>query len=223
MTYRTLLTRGGRGAPAVAALAIAGLGVTVERADAAYTAKVKAGTLRIDGNAASDRLTLRLMAGSPTKLEVDVGDDGTADFTFNRNAFSRIEVDAGRGDDLVRIDQSAGAFTDEQVTIDGGDGNDVLLGGAGDETFLGGRGSDFVDGGTGADHASLGDGNDTFQWTPGDASDTVDGQAGVDLLDAFGGNVAETVDVSANGDHVRFTRDIAGVTLDLDGTETIGF
>ena len=181
------------------------------------------GKLTIVGTGASDELVLRLQEGSPSTLEVDVGADGTADFTFDRNTFTAIDVDAGGGDDAVRIDQSGGAFADELVTIDGGNGADTLVGGLGAEVFVGGAGDDFVSGGRGTDKAQLGDGDDRFQWNPGDDSDTVDGQGGKDLLDFFGANIGETIDVSASGSRVRFTRDIAGIAMDLGGMERIGF
>ena len=34
---------------------------------------------------------------------------------------------------------------------------------------------------------------------------------------------AERIDISANAGHVRFTRDIANITMDLNGIETILF
>ncbi|HJZ93543.1 MAG TPA: hypothetical protein VKE40_21885, partial [Gemmataceae bacterium] len=61
-------------------------------ANAAYTAQVKAGTLQIRGDAASDSLVL---APTPTQLLLDVGNDGTVDFTFDRTAFSAVSVQAG--------------------------------------------------------------------------------------------------------------------------------
>jgi hypothetical protein len=116
-----------------------------------------------------------------------------------------------------------GAFTDEAVTIDGGPGNDSLLGGDGAEVFLGGRGDDFVDGNRGDDTAFLGEDDDTFHWDPGDANDTIEGQDGLDTLDFNGANIAERIDISANGGRVRFSRDIANVTMDLDDVEGIVF
>ena len=190
---------------------------------AAYTARVQAGTLKITGNAASDKLALRLEPGSPTTLQVDVGEDGTADFSLDRTAFTAIDVEAGAGDDEVRIDESGGSFTDEAVTMNGGAGDDTLLGGSGADTLLGGGGSDVVDGNRGSDLASLGAGNDHFQWDPGDGSDVVDGQGGSDQLDFNGANIGEQIEVSANGPRVRFTRDIAAISMDLDGIEHVAF
>jgi len=132
-------------------------------AHAAYTAHVRGGTLEVEGNAANDKLSLRLQPGAPHVLQLDVGEDGTADFSFDRGAFTAVSVDAGRGDDEIRIDQSGGSFTDEALTLSGGDGDDTLIGGSGAETFFGGRGDDFADGNIGADTAFLGCGDDHFQ------------------------------------------------------------
>ena len=52
--------------------------------------------------------------------------------------------------------RAGGTFTDEAVTIDGGNGNDTLLGGDGADTLIGGAGKDFVDGNRGNDTALLG-------------------------------------------------------------------
>ena len=190
---------------------------------AAYTANVQGSTLEVVGNGASDKLALRLQSGVPTMLEVDVGDDGTADFTFDRTMFTGINVQAGSGNDQVRVDQANGLFTDEAIVVDGGKGNDTLLGGDGADTLIGGTNNDTVDGNRGNDVAFLGSGNDTFHWDPGDGSDTVEGQTGTDTLDFSGANIAENIDVSANGQRVRFFRDVANITMDLDGTENIAF
>src|SRR6266498_3678638 len=44
--------------------------------------KLKHGELTIVGTEASDKIALRLQAGQPGVLQVDVGDDGSADFSF---------------------------------------------------------------------------------------------------------------------------------------------
>jgi Ca2+-binding RTX toxin-like protein len=69
----------------------------------------------------------------------------------------------------------------------------------------------------------MGAGDDTFIWNPGDGSDTVEGQAGFDTLAFNGANIAERIDISANGQRVRFTRDVATITMDLNGVEFINF
>src|SRR5436189_986081 len=227
-------------AVAVAAVLAGGAGIAAERGDAAPAKAHKArhahddakfkrpklvhGLLTVVGTTASDRIALRLQAGYPGILQVDVGDDGTADFSFDRARITSIAVDARAGDDSVRIDDSNGTFTDSiPTTIDGGPGNDRLAGGQGNETLLGGDGNDSIDGNRGNDIAFMGDGNDTFVWDPGDGSDTVEGQAGTDTLLFNGANVAEHIDLSANGSRLRFFRDVANITMDTAGVDTVDF
>src|SRR5205085_251975 len=73
----------------------------------------------------------------------------------------------------------------------------------------------------GNDVAFLGVGDDTFLWDPGDGSDTVEGQDGIDTLLFNGANISESFDISANGARARFTRDIAAIVMDLNDVESI--
>ncbi len=186
--------------------------------------KLKNGVLIVTGTKASEKIALRLQAGEPAVLQVDVGDDGSADFSFARNEIAKIAINAKAGNDLVRIDESNGLFTDSiPTTIAGGNGNDTIAGGKGIETLLGGRGNDSIDGNGGNDVARLGAGNDTFVWDPGDGSDTVEGQDGVDTMLFNGANVSEQVDLSANGNRLRFFRTQANITMDTAGVERVDF
>jgi len=110
-----------------------------------------------------------------------------------------------------------------RTTLDGGAGSDVIRGSRGADVILAGDGSDYVDGRQGDDVAFLGAGDDLFAWNPGDGSDVVEGQAGSDRLQFNGANVAEAVDVAANGGRVRFSRNVANVVMDLDDVERIVF
>jgi len=186
--------------------------------------KLKHGLLRIKGTRASDAIALRLKAGDPGTLQVDFGDNGSADFSFARNKIAKIAVDARAGNDRVRIDDSNGAFTDTiPTTIDGGDGNDTIAGGKGNELLLGGDGTDSIDGNAGNDLALLGTGDDTFVWDPGDGSDTIEGQDGIDRMLFNGAGIAEKIELSANGNRLRFVRDIGSVTMDTHGVERVDF
>src|SRR5262249_22944728 len=51
---------------------------------------------------------------------------------------------------------------------------------------------------------------------PGDGSDVVEGGAGTDTLLFNGANIAENMDISANGGRGRFTPDNGGVATDLN-------
>ena len=219
-------------AVAVAAVIAGTAGLVAGQGNAAASSKrrnlghanVHHGVLRVRGTRASDAIALRLKAGDPGTIQVDFGDDGSADFSFARNRIARIAVDARAGDDRVRIDDSNGAFTDTiPTTIDGGDGNDTVAGGRGSELLLGGTGDDSFDGNGGNDLALMGAGNDTFVWDPGDGSDTIEGQDGTDTMRFNGANVAEQVDLSANGRRLRFFRVQANVTMDTNGVERVDF
>jgi Ca2+-binding RTX toxin-like protein len=182
------------------------------------------GLLTVEGTVASDKIALRLRAGDAETLEVDVGDDGSADFSFERSRIAAIVVAANAGDDLVRIDESQGVFTDSApTTIDGGDGNDTLSGGVGSETLLGGNGNDVVDGNGGNDMAFLGSGDDTFVWDPGDGSDKIEGQDGTDAMVFNGAAAAERVGLSANGNRLTFVRSPGNFTMDTAGVERVDF
>jgi Ca2+-binding RTX toxin-like protein len=194
------------------------------KADRFKHPKLRHGVLTIEGTEASDKIALRLQAGDAGVLQVDVGDDGSADFSFERADVASIVVDALGGDDSVRIDESNGSFTDSiPTTIDGGPGDDTIAGGKGVETLRGGDGNDTIDGNGGNDLAFLGAGDDSFVWDPGDGSDTVEGQDGNDTLVFNGANVDERVALSAKRNRLEFLRDPGRVTMDTAGVETVDF
>jgi Ca2+-binding RTX toxin-like protein len=228
-------TQRGRGILAVTAgVALLGVLVLATAAGAApsrggVTAKVDHGTLTIVGNDDANQIILRLDPQTPKNaghsdggLQVDVGNDGSADFQFGLRRFDSIVVDAGGGDDLVAIDDRNGAFTDTKpTTVSGGAGNDTLLAGGGPERLIGGDGNDFIDGNGGADSAFLGAGDDTFRWDPGDGNDVVEGQDGNDTMLFNGSNGAEKFTLSAVGPRLQFTRDVGNITMDTDGIEKV--
>jgi Ca2+-binding RTX toxin-like protein len=187
-------------------------------------AEIKHGTLEVKGSRSADAVALRLKAGDPTQVQVDVGNDGSADFSFPRNRLLAINVRARAGDDSVRVDDGNGAFTDAvPTTIAGGDGDDSLNGGLGAETFRGNDGNDAVDGGRGDDTAYLGDGDDSFPWDPGEGSDVIEGGAGDDRMPFNGAAADETVTLTANGGRLTFFRNPGNVTMDTDDVETVDF
>jgi hypothetical protein len=208
----------------IAGAAFLGARGTDTYAEASQTsdARVLGETLRVKGTQHEDALTLRLRAGDSSVLEVDVGDDGTAEFAFSRSAVAAINVNARGGDDRVRIDETNGPIV-EATQIRGGPGDDTILGGAAVETIYGGPGDDFIDGNRANDVAFMGAGNDTFRWDPGDASDVVEGDDGFDEMLFNGANGGETVEVSANGERVTFFRQPGTITMDLNDIEVSAF
>jgi len=192
------------------------------------TAVIKHGTLDVKGDHQDNRIALRLAAGDPGVIQVDVGDDGSAQFSFARSNIQAINLEGGDGNDSLRIDDANGAFTDTiPTTISGGDGNDFLEGGqtkvaAENETYYGGDGNDFVDGGKGADTAYLGSGDDTFRWDNGEGSDVIEGQDGHDTLVFNGAGINETATLSAtdNG-RLHLFRAQGNVLMDTNGVEQV--
>ncbi|MGZ4344876.1 MAG: calcium-binding protein, partial [Solirubrobacteraceae bacterium] len=181
-------------------------------------------SVNIDGGADSDTATYNGTAAADT---IGIALNGTAVATFatttppssvqNSTNVENLMIKGQGGDDSITGQNGIASLT--HLTIDGGDGNDALAGGDGDDTLLGGNGNDTIDGNRGSDVAFGGGGNDTFVWDPGDGSDTLEGQGGSDAMNFNGSNAGEKIDVSANGSRVRLSRDIAAITMDLNGIE----
>jgi Ca2+-binding RTX toxin-like protein len=142
-----------------------------------------------------------------------------APFTLDIGTTENLVVNANGGDDVVTAGNGLAPLI--KMTVDGGAGNDTLTGGDGADTLIGGDGNDLIVGGRGNDVALMGTGNDTFAWNPGDGNDTVEGQTGTDTLQFNGANVAEKIDLSANGSRLRLTRDVANITMDVNGVEQV--
>ena len=171
----------------------------------------------VNGRSAADSIDV---VGSGSSVSV-VGLPAQVNLTNVEGANDSLIVQGQGGNDTMTATTLAADIV--KLTLDGGAGNDSLFGSQGADTLLGGDGNDFVFGDNGNDSLFGGAGDDTFQWNPGDGSDTIDGGDGTDKLIFFGANIAETVDIAANGTHALFVRDIAGVTMDMSGVEQIDF
>jgi Ca2+-binding RTX toxin-like protein len=174
-------------------------------------------TVTVNGTAGDDSISVISSGASVvvTGLPAQVTIDGA------EAANDSLVINGLGGNDT--IDASALTAGQIKLVIDGGAGNDTIVGSQGADVLIGGDGDDIVIGGRGNDVAFLGAGDDLFVWNPGDGSDTVEGQAGFDTLRFNGANVNENIDISANGGRVRFFRDVANVTMDLNGVERIQF
>jgi Ca2+-binding RTX toxin-like protein len=159
-------------------------------------ASIRRGQLNVLGTTKSDKITLRLKPGNKSRLQVDVGSNGSAEFTFKRSAFNRIVVHGASGADTLSINERYGVFTGSEATSLFGDvGNDVLRSGSAAERLFGGIGNDTIDGKRG--------------------NDLIEGGAGSDLVVFNGSKAAEKFAFSASGERLRFvgagTSNIAGV------------
>jgi Ca2+-binding RTX toxin-like protein len=171
-------------------------------------------TVEVNGGNGAETFTI-----TPNGTRVRFDRVAPAPFFVDIGTSESLVVNANGGDDIVTAGN--GLATLIQLTVDGGTGNDTITGGDGNDMLFGGDGNDIITGGRGNDTAFMGAGDDTFVWNPGDANDTVEGQAGNDILQFNGANISEQFDISANGDRVRMTRNIANITMDLNDTEQI--
>jgi Ca2+-binding RTX toxin-like protein len=189
-------------------------------AQAAVTASVSRGTLTVTGGAPGERVALRAASGG--RLVVDVGDNGSPNFTFFRSRFNRIVVKGGLGNDRLRIDESRGAFTNtERTTLNGGPGNDTLIGGRFAETLNGFTGVDTAEGNPGADTVVLGSGADLAVWDPGDGNDVLQGGSELDTLRFNGSAAAEVFAATATGSQLTLTRNVGAVVMRSQDVETL--
>jgi uncharacterized secreted protein with C-terminal beta-propeller domain len=119
-------------------------------------------------------------------VDVDPADAGVARASVNGRVVAThalaglktVEIGAGRGDDVVRVE--LGKDGGVLVRAWGGFGNDQLLGDGGQQQFYGGPGADRIDAAGGDDTLLGNDGNDDL--TAGDGDDWACGNAGNDTI-----------------------------------------
>lgn len=107
-------------------------------------------------------------------------------------------IDAGAGDDVIDL---SGA-DHVAVTIDGGDGNDVLIGTGGDDTLNGGADNDWLYGAKGNDILRGGDGDDVYFYALGDGSDVIAETLGSDAIHFDAGISLSEITFVVDGDHL---------------------
>jgi Ca2+-binding RTX toxin-like protein len=142
-----------------------------------------------------------------------------APFSLDIGTSEKLVVHAHGGDD--RFSTAGDLAARIGITVDGGTGDDTILGSNGADVLLGSDGTDVIDGEQGNDLVVLGAGDDTVRWDPGDGNDRVEGSEGTDTMVVNGDGTAETFEASANGERLRFTRDVGAVALDVDGIELV--
>ena len=185
---------------------VTGVNIDLAGAPGSGTADGQADAVTVNGTAAADSITVSGSGGTA----VVAGLSAAVHITHAEGALDSLHVNGLGGNDTINASGlHAGVIG---LTIDGGDGDDVLTGSAGNDVLIGGRGSDV---------AFMGAGNDTFVWNPGDGSDVVEGQTGNDTLQFNGANINENIDLSANGSRLRLFRDVGDVTMDVNGVENV--
>jgi Ca2+-binding RTX toxin-like protein len=202
--------------------------------------------LELNALGGADVITMADLFGTDlSQIALNLASNGIGD-----GAVDAITINGTAGNDAININSASngitiaglaanitivGAETADTLAINGLAGVDTinasglaanllqltLNGGLGDDLFIGSAGNDIIIGGDGVDTAFMGNGNDIFIWNPGDDDDVVEGQAGFDTLRFNGANVAETFDLSANGERVRMFRNVANVTMDFNDVEQL--
>jgi Ca2+-binding RTX toxin-like protein len=204
------------------AINVSGIGASVNIA----RARAANDKLNLDPGAGSDRVTVEGTAGNDTMSvaaaavagHISVA-GGPASVPIDVVNSEALAIEALAGNDTLNAGLGLAALT--QLTLDGGAGNDSINGGDGNDTLRGGTENDSIDGNRGDDTGFLGAGDDSFTWDPGDGSDRVEGEAGTDTMVFNGAGVAENFDFSANGNRLRFFRNVANITMDVDDTERV--
>ena len=142
-----------------------------------------------------------------------------APFAIDIGTSENLVLNANGGNDSFSATGDLSALI--KITADGGTGDDTILGSNGVDLLIGGDGNDFVDGQQGNDVAILGAGDDTFQWDPGDGSDVIEGQDGTDTMLFNGSGGAELFEATANGERLRFTRNLGNIVMDTNDVEVV--
>ncbi len=107
----------------------------------------------VNGTAGDDVATV---AGTPATTQV-AGLAALVSVSGGTAGSDRLRVNGQAGDDVV--DGTSVVATAMLLTLDGGDGDDVLLGGDGNDVILGGNGDDVLIGGPGTDTLDGGPGS----------------------------------------------------------------
>ena len=92
---------------AVAGASLAATLALAAPASAATSVQIDEGTLQISGDSANNKIALFNQAAS---IAIDLGADGTADFTADRTAFTKVEAKGGDGDDELTVVNAGGAL-----------------------------------------------------------------------------------------------------------------
>ena len=170
-------------------------------------------TVEVNGGNGAEQFTA---TANGTRVRFDRLDP--APFAIDIGTSENLVLNANGGDDRFSATGNLAALI--KITVDGGAGADTLLGSNGIDLLIGGDDDDFVDGQQGNDVALLGAGNDTFQWDPGDGSDTIEGQAAATRCCSTAAAPTRSSRRPANGGRVRFTRNVANIVMDTDDVES---
>ncbi len=128
----------------------------------------------------------------------------------------RLRVNGNDGDDIVSASTDAMA-----LTLDGGDGDNVILGGPGRDTLIGGDGFDDVKGGSRRRHRLPARRLQPLQLGAGRRQRHRRGRPDPRLDVLRRQRRRRDLRARASRRHARFTRDVGNIVMDLDGIDSI--
>ena len=145
------------------------------------------------------------------KLAVKFLDEG------NLASFPTETVYGLGGDDIIDLTSPDYSLTGQVITINGGNGEDIIWGSDATETLIGGNGNDVLFGGSGNDILTGGSGADIFEFTVTAGNDTISdySKAQGDILKIYLRNQYEgDLEATISAGIVAF----GSVTIDLGNT-----
>ncbi len=149
-------------------------------------------------NVSADGVVAQYSPAQVTAINI-YGNEGEDIIVINSLAVgTTLSVYGEQGSDTIRVDSSV----TQGVTLDGGEGQDLLIGGSGNDILIGGDGNDWLNGGEGNDRLSGGIGNDVYGFsdTATNQIDTVveKPDEGTDLLNFSAVTEAVTVNLTSD-------------------------
>ena len=130
-------------------------------------------------------------------------------------------LNANGGDDTITAGNGLAPLI--QLTIDGGAGNDTITGGDGADTLLGGDGNDTITAGAATTRPSWVRAMTRFVWNPATAATRSKARPGWTPCCSTAPTSARRSTSRPTGERCCFTRDVANITMDLNGVEQIQF
>lgn len=158
----------------------------------------------VTGTTGADLINIRNANVTP-----GVNVSGAATGSNGATLDTELLVNAGDGGDLISLSNLGFASGVTAVTVNGGDGDDLIQGGQLDEVIRGDRGNDAISGGAGNDLLSGGAGNDT-----------VNGGDGVDAV-VYSGNRADFSLSNGASAGTFVLADSAPLAAGDEGTDTL--
>jgi Ca2+-binding RTX toxin-like protein len=150
-------------------------------------------TSQVNGSDAAGEVFTYGPAGAPGRVQFDRLPNAQGNGAFGIELEAENLVVNGQGGNDKFDPTGPGIAGRTAITVNAGEGNDLVTGGDGADVQNGDGGNDTLVGGRGADTANGGNGDDTMIWNNGDGTDRNTGDAGNDQVVSNGNDAANEV------------------------------